>query len=160
MAFTISVVYSFTLLVSLRLFLQLFSWHINMLSSGNIFRVNLNQLLSNKQNRTDVDFIGYIFQLETWNWFASVLTSWLMRPFSQNYNLAYHTTHIAVGVIIIIIHKRWDLKFSETFHGNFSLHSERLCQKTGETEFAKRNIFFSDFILFGIFERRLESILE
>ena len=72
--------------------------------------------------------------------------NWPLQPFSQDYGLASHTTHV---VCINFIHEWRDLQFNvdserqifkKLFHGSF-IYSQSFCQKSAERESRRRNIF-------------------
>ena len=77
--------------------------------------------------------------------------NWPLQPFSMDYGLASHTTHVVCFNFI----RQWhDLQFKidserqiseKLFHGRF-IYSQSFCQKSSERKWPKE-IFFSYFML-------------
>ena len=82
----------------------------------------------------------------TWNSYITYIHNWPLQPFSQDYDLASHTTHVAW---VNFIHKWRDLQFKvdserQIFLGNFfraGLVTLRLFAKSLLKENRRRNAF-------------------
>ena len=76
--------------------------------------------------------------------------NWPLQPFSQDYGLASHTTHV---VCVNFIRERRDLQFNvdserqffeKLFHGSF-IYSQSFCQKSAERKSPKKYFFIFHF---------------
>ena len=81
---------------------------------------------------------------------STYIHNWPLQPFSQDYGLASHTTHV---VCVNFIRERWDLQFNvdserqifeKLFHGSF-IYSQSFCQKSAERKSPKK--YFLYFVL-------------
>ena len=72
--------------------------------------------------------------------------NWPLEPFSQDYGLSSHTTHV---VCVNFIHESRDLQFNvdserqifeKLFHGRF-IYSQSFCQKSADRKSPKKYFF-------------------
>ena len=77
--------------------------------------------------------------------------NWPLQPFSQDYGLASHTTHV---LCVNFICEWRDLQFNvdserqsfeKLFHGRF-IYSQSFCQKTAERKSPKKYLFIFRFV--------------
>ena len=104
-----------------------------------------------------VQVLHYITYIHTYihtyvirHYIHTYIYNWSLQPFSQDYSLASHTTHV---VYVNFIRDWRDLQFNDDserqifeklFHGWF-IYSQSFCQKTAERKSPKK--YFSYFII-------------
>ena len=118
----------------------------------------------NNSPASDLQVISLISNLFTY------IHNWPLQPFSQDFGLASHTTHVVcvIRYTLYVIRKWRDLQFNvhsqlqifeKRFHGRF-IYSQSFCQKFAERKSPKKYFIFISFLITDLgYEPRLLNLI-